>query len=217
MKSASSKFLQIFLLLVLVGAAPGLCAQGGGQYELTGRLNLVGSSGKPTNDVLGYGIAIHRRINDDWYLGINFDHSPEFDFERPAEILDIKSDSEIDAVGTMTMLSVIAERRFALDSDSWSGFWNLGAGINDIDMDDADGAIRGGGTYDIETDIDTELILLGGVGLLQQIGENWTGRYQLTAEHHSGDWDIRDRISGATGKIDDYAIYGLRIGLSYRF
>lgn len=194
-----------------------LSAESTNPYEITARFNIIGSSGRPTNDVLGFGFTLHRKLSDDWYLGFNLDHSPEFDFERPSRIVGISSVGEVDAIGTMTMLTVVGERRYALASEGWTGFWNLGAGINEVDLDDADGDVEGGGSYDIETDVDTEFVLLGSAGWMQQIGENWSARYAFTAELHSSDWDVRDKNSASTGSIDDYELYGLRIGMTYRF
>ncbi len=215
-QTRAARFHGVVYLLLATGSSD-LSAADRADYELTSRLNIVGSSGKPTNDILGFGFTLHRRLNDDWHVGFNLDYSPEFDFERPAEIVDIKSDLEIDAVGTMLMITVVGERRYALEDDDWTGFWNLGAGFAEIDMDDADGAIRGGGTYDIETDIDTEFILIGNVGFIQRVGKHWSARYTLSAEHHGGGWDVRDRVSRTTGEIDDYAVYGVRVGMTYRF
>ncbi len=189
-QTRAARFHGVVYLLLATGSSD-LSAADRADYELTSRLNIVGSSGKPTNDILGFGFTLHRRLNDDWHVGFNLDYSPEFDFERPAEIVDIKSDLEIDAVGTMLMVTVVGERRYALEDDGWTGFWNLGAGFAEIDMDDADGAIRGGGTYDIETDIDTEFILIGNVGFIQRVGKHWSARYTFSAEHHSGGWDVR--------------------------
>ncbi len=208
---------RMLVISIFMLAATGASGGAESRYELSGRLNIIGGSGKPTNDVLGYGLLLHRRLNQDWYLGINLEHSPEFDFERPSKIVGIRSDIEIDAVGTMTILTVVAERRYALESTGWIAFWNLGAGFGEIDLDNATGDIRGGGSYDIETDVDTEVILTGSAGWMQQLGEHWSARYALSAEHHSGDWELRDRTSGKTGKIDDYALYGLRLGMNYRF
>jgi len=205
---------RLLFLLLLLYSPLGVAAD----LELSAHLNLVGSSGKPTNDVLGVGVVLHQKISEGWYLGYGLDYSSKFDFERPNNLLDIKSETETDAVGSMTMVSLVAERRFELEADGWSGFWNLGAAFNEVDLDNAEGNIRGGGgTFDIETDVDTEFVLLGSAGWMQQIGKNLSARYTLAAEHHSGDWDVRDVVSGATGKIGDYALYGLRVGLTYRF
>jgi len=217
MKIYSINAARILLISLFTLATFDAQAEADGLYELSGRLNIIGGSGKPTNDVLGYGLSLHRRLNQDWYLGINLEHSPEFDFERPSKLVGIRSDSEIDAVGTMTILTVVAERRYMLESRGWIAFWNLGAGFGEIDLDNAAGDIRGGGSYDIETDVDTEVILTGSAGWMQQLGEHWSARYAFSAEHHSGDWELRDRTSGSTGKIDDYELYGLRLGLNYRF
>ena len=86
-----------------------------GNYELSFRGNIVGGSGKPTNDVLGVGLSLHRKLSEDWFLGINLDYSPEFDFETPGDLLRIDTASEVDAIGTMLMITAVGERRYKLD------------------------------------------------------------------------------------------------------
>lgn len=206
--------LQLFVLII---APMTLAAADDSRYELSGRLNLVGATGQPSNDILGYGLMLHRQLNDDWYLGISIEHSPEFDVERPNELLDIGSVSETDAIASMTMLTAVAERRYALDSSNWIGFWNLGLGVADIDIDNGEGDIEGGGRFDIKVDADTETIVLGGIGLMQRLGENWSARYELGVERHLADWKVTDEVSGATGSYDDYTVSGVRLGLNYRF
>jgi hypothetical protein len=44
----------------------------------------------------------------------------------------------------MNLITVVAERRYALESENWTGFWNFGGGIADIDVDNADGVVKGG-------------------------------------------------------------------------
>jgi hypothetical protein len=217
MKTSRIKASQICLVGTLVAMTPGLQAQTDGLYELSGRVNIVGANGTPSNDILGIGIVLHRRLSDEWYLGFGLDNATEFDVERPNEELDIDSDGEIDALGTMNMFSVVAERRYALESENWTGFWNLGAGIADIDVDKVDGDVEGGGRFDIEIEADTETVLLGSVGALQRLGEHWSARYELTFEQHFADWSIKDNVSGRTDSYDDYTVYGLRVGMNYRF
>lgn len=195
-------------------------AASGMNLELAPRLNIVGGSGRPTNDILGFGVGLQRRLNNGWHLGLNIDYSPEFDFEEPERIVGVRRQSGtpvVDAVGSMLMLTVIGEKRHALARPGWSFFWNVGGGIADVDLDAADGSAAGGGSFDIETDAGTEFVLLGGVGLLQRLGDTWSARYEFTYEYHEGGWDVRDRVSGNTGEIDDYDIYGLRVGMSRRF
>ena len=205
----------LMLLIPLTGVAAEA-----GRYDLTTRLNLVGANGKPTNDALGLGVSIHRQLSDDWFLGVNLDHSPSFDFERTASVVGITQDQskkDIDAVGSMFMITVVAERRYRMGDDNWTGYWNLGGGFNQIDMDDVQGPVEGGGSFDIVTDIDTELVLVGGVGLMQQFGTQWSARYGLGFERHLADWKVRDKNSGNTGSIADYTIFGLRLGMNYQF
>lgn len=217
MKKRSSRALKLWLAGSLALSSQSLYADNSDRYELNFRGNIVGSHGKPTNDVLGVGLTVYRKLSDEWYLGINLDHSPEFDFETPGDLLGIDTASEVDAIGTMITITAVAERRFELDSENWSGFWSLGGGINEVDLDDADGPIKGGGSYDIETSTDTELVLVASAGWIQQINRQWSARYAFTYEYHFADWEFRDKISGAEDTIDDYDLYGLRIGLDYRF
>ena len=203
--------------LVVIASLATLPASGSDTFEITPRLNIVAGNGKPSNDIPGIGLAIHRKISHEWYLGINIDHSPLFDFEDTAGVVDgLDEDGIVDADSSHTMITVVGERRYEMDSDGWTWFWNLGGGINEVDVDDVDGPLKGGGTYDIETDVDTELILIGNIGWIQRLGDTWSARYEITAEYHSADWEITDKISGNTGDIDDYSVYGFRLGLTYR-
>lgn len=208
----------LFLLAMTLIMTPVVSqAASSSEYDISGRLNIVGASGKPSNDILGLGFILHRKLSDDWYLGFSFENATDFDVERPNEELDIDSVSETDALGTMNMFTVVAERRYKLDSEGWIGFWNLGAGIADIGVDNADGDIEGGGRFDIEIEADTETVLIGSAGLLQRFGEQWSARYEATLEQHFADWKIKDNVSGRTDSYDDYTVFGVRVGLNYRF
>jgi hypothetical protein len=211
------KAVQILLVCALTTTAPYLQAETDGMYEISGRLNLVGATGEPSNDILGLGLIVHRKLSDDWYLGVSLEHASKFDVERPNELLDINSVDEIDAIASMNMITVVAERRYTLESNGWIGFWNVGAGIADIDVDDADGDVEGGGRFDIETSPDTEFVLIGSAGLLQRLGENWSARYEATLEQHFADWEVTDRVTSRTDSYDDYLVSGVRVGLNYRF
>lgn len=207
----------VLAAMAMIASPTELVAEGNSKYDLTGRFNAVGGTGEPSNDILGFGVVLHRRLSDEWYLGFGIDVAHEFDVETPNELLDIDGVGEVDALGTMILLTALAERRYAFESSNWSAFWNLGFGIASVDVDDADGAVEGGGRYDIEIDADTETVLVGGVGLMQRLGENWSMRYEATVEQHFADWEVSDRVSGASDSYDDYTVSGLRLGLNYRF
>ena len=36
-------------------------------------------------------------------------------------------------------------------------------------------------------------------------------------DQHFADWDITDRVSGATASIDDYLLKGVHLAFAYRF
>ena len=202
-------------LIVFAATLPAWAAE---TLEITPRLNLVAGNGKPANDIPGIGVAFHRRLANGWYLGFNLDHSSKFDFEDTAGLVDNLAEvGVVDADSTHTMITLVGEKRYPMQADDWSWFWNLGGGFNEVDVDDVEGPLAGGGRYDIETDVDTELVLVGNVGWINRIGDRWSARYEITMEYHAADWEMRDRISGNTGSVDDYNVYGLRIGMTYRF
>jgi hypothetical protein len=146
--------------ILLIGNPLVLLADDHSVYEFTPRLNIVAGDGEPSNDIPGIGLAIHRKITNEWYLGINIDHSPIFDFEDTAGLVDgLDEDGIVDADSSHTMITVVGERRYAMDSAGWTGFWNLGGGINEVDVDDIDGPLKGGGTYDIATRLPPSIIV----------------------------------------------------------
>jgi hypothetical protein len=123
----------------------------------------------------------------------------------------------IDAVGTSIAISGFIERRYPSESVKFQWFWNVGAGLASLDFDNATGPVQGGGTFDISTSADTEFLITSSVGILQRINQNWSASYRFSLDQHIADWTVTDSVSGNTAKIDDYAIYGLRIGLNYAF
>ena len=220
MKYLNSRFILSLVPISLLTFSNISYSDNGEFVSITPRLNLVGSSGKPTNDILGFGLIGHYQYSKEWYLGVAIDHSPEFDFEKTAQRVGLQQDSnvaDIDAIGSHLMISAFAERRYPNSSGDIEYFWSLGAGINDIDMDDVKGPLEGGGNFDISTETDTELVIVSSIGLQQKINENWSARYAFSLDHHFADWKVKDNISGNTGSIGDYGIYGLRLGLGYQF
>lgn len=188
-------------------------------FDLGVRFNAVAGSGKPTNDILGYGLFGHYRFGDRWSLGFALDYSPEFDVERAAELVGVPQDPTaevIDALGTSTTLSGWAERTYG-QGGRWEWFWLVGAGVNDVDIDPASGPRAGGGSFEITTDAGTEFLALFGGGVRRSLGERFALEVALAGQQHFGTWDLVDRVSGATGTIDDYFVSGIRFGLLRRF
>ncbi len=220
MKQLQFRYFLSILCLSLLSISSVSYSDNGEFVSLTPRLNLVGSSGKPTNDVLGIGLVGHYKFTDGWYLGVALDYSPEFDFEKTASRVGLKQDpnvADIDATGSLLQISAFAERRYPNDEGDIEYFWTLGAGISEVDMDDVSGPLEGGGRFDITTSTDTELVIAGSVGMQHRLSENWSGRYAFSIDHHFADWKLRDRNTGNTGSIDDFGIYGIRLGASYHF
>lgn len=112
MKIYGLNAMRILMIPLFLLATSSAQSESNGRYEMSGHLNIVGASGKPSNDILGLGVIVHRKLSDEWYLGVSLENATDFDVERPNEELNIDSASETDALGTMNMITVVAERRF---------------------------------------------------------------------------------------------------------
>ena len=179
---------------------------------------ITGADGVPANDIPGYGAFGHWRMSDRWSVGFAVDRT-DYDFERPAGIVGLRQDpnvEDIDAIAEATILSAWIERTYPRPGRlDW--FWGAGLGFASIDVPDARGPLEGGGTFDISTEADSEVIasLLGGLHL--RLGERWIIELALRADQHFADWQVTDRVSGNRGAVDDYRALGGHFGLLFRF
>src|SRR5688572_30816487 len=144
---------------------------------------ITGADGEPANDIPGYGAFGHWRMSDRWSIGFAVDRT-DYDFERPAGIVGLRQDpnvEDIDAIAEATILSAWIERTYPRPGRlEW--FWGAGLGFASVDVPDATGPLKGGGTFDVTTEADTEVIasLLGGLHL--RLGERWIIELGLRAD-----------------------------------
>jgi hypothetical protein len=216
MKISATRLAGVVLVAALALQAPAWAQ--GDRFDLGLRGILTAADGEPANDVPGAGVFGHYRFSDRWSLGFAVD-STEYDFEEPARIVGLRQDPRVEPVDVLaeaTILSAWLERTYQRPGRlSW--FWGAGLGFASIDVPEATGPLAGGGTFSITTDVDSEIIasLLGGVHC--RLGERWFLELALRADQHFADWKLRDRISGATGAVDDYLAYGGHLGIGFRF
>lgn len=184
------------------------------------RLGIVTGTGEPTNDIPGYGLYGRYRFGDRWSLGFGADFSDEFDVERTAELVGLVQDpavEDIDSKGSSQGLGVWVERRYRGDERRLQWFWTAGIGFVSVDVEDQSGPLAGGGTFDVTVDAGSELVASAGLGLRVRLGERFLFEPVLRLDQHFAEWDLTDRVSGATGSIDDYLLKGVSVGFSYRF
>ena len=203
-----------------LAAAPTLTgAEEGRRFDLGVRAETTVADGVPANDIPGFGIFGHYPLNERWTLGLGVDLL-EFDYEEPAQILGITQDlnlGPIDALAESTILSAWLERTFGAAEARTVWFIAGGLAAASVDVPDVTGPRQDGGTFNISTEVDTEIIvsLIGGVR--RKFGERWYAEFALRADHHFADWTSTDQVSGATGSVDDYAAYGGHLGFGFRF
>lgn len=188
-----------------------------GKFDFGFRTDLGLGSGVPTNDIVGYSLYGHYKLNDRWNVGFGFDHSPEFDFEGTPAILELTTPEVSDAKGTSITVSGWIERVYQRPEGHFEWFWNAGLGLNSVDMKDVAGPLAGGGTYDIKTDTGSEFQAMVGVGARRWFGDSWGLELAIHRDQHFADWKLTDRVSAATGTINDYSINTINFGFLKKF
>lgn len=218
MPSRSSLCKAALVFAPLLVPVPAL-ADDPGRIAVGARLQTTMANGVPANDMPGYGIYGIYRLNDQWAIGLSVDFM-KFDYEEPAKRLGIPLDPDaepIDAKAEQLIISASVERSFSAPQASRAWFLGAAVGVADTDVPDITGPTATGGTFEIHTEVDRELIvsLLGGVR--QRFGSNWFAEFTLRADQHFAAWEPEDRASGATARHDDYFAYGGYLGVGYRF
>ena len=203
-------------VLVLL-QSPALAQDGG--FDLGVRGIITAGDGEPANDIPGYGVFGHWRMSDRWSIGFAVDRT-EYDFEEPSKLVGLRQDDDIEPVDTIaegTVLSAWIERTYPRPAGRLDWFWGAGLGFASIDVPDAVGPLEGGGTFDISTEADSEVIVTLLAGLHRRLGERWIFEFALRADQHFADWQVTDRVSGNKGAVDDYRALGGHFGLLFRF
>ena len=210
------RFAPYLWALPLALATPALAEE---SFDLGLRAGITLADGEPANDIPGFGLFGHWRLNERWQLGFALE-TAEYDFEQPARLVGIRQDPSanvVDAKAEGTTVSAWLERLWGPPGARGHWFWGAGIGLASIDVPDARGPAAGGGLFDVETDAGTEVVasLLGGRRV--ELGERWALDLTLHLDQHFADWKVRDRVSGRRGAVDDYFTYGGSVGVAYRF
>ena len=93
------------------------------RFDLGLRGIITAADGEPANDIPGYGVFGHYRLNDRWALGFAVDQT-EYDFEEPARIVGLQQDPDlppVDVKAEATVVSAWLQRNFER--------WFVGAGL----------------------------------------------------------------------------------------
>ena len=218
MREVSKLHLAAILALAVLSFEKAAAAQEQ-RFDLGIRGIITVSDGEPANDIPGFGVFGHYHFNDHWSLGLAVDQT-EYDFEQPARILGLQQDQDLEPVDVLaeaTTLSAWLQRNFSRPGGRTTWFLGAGLGFATLDVPDAVGPLEGPGTFDIQTDADSEIIASLLAGFQSRLGSRFFLEFALRADQHFADWQLTDRVSGRTGSIDDYLAYGGYLGLGFRF
>lgn len=183
------------------------------------RVRMTAADGEPANDIPGFGVTAAYALNELWRVAAAVDLN-EYDFEEPAKIAGIIQDPTLEPIDTLaeaTVVSVWAERSLSDPGSAWLWFAGAGLGASFVDVPDARGPRLGGGTFDIHTEVDTEIVVSVMAGVRRNFGSRWYAEFALRADQHFADWQVVDRVSGARGAIDDYRAFGGHLAFGMRW
>lgn len=190
-----------------------------GRFHLGVWVGVDVADGEPANDIPGFGLQLRYSLNENWALAAGVGLT-EYDFEAPAGILGITQDPSIetvDALAEATTFSAWAERAFAPGEGKTTWFVGAGLGAASVDVPDAVGPRADGGQFDIHTEVSTEIIITGFAGVRRTLGDRWYAEIRVHANQHFADWAMADRVSDATGTIDDYLSLGGQLAAGLRW
>ncbi len=220
MSTRKSLALVTLLAIVILITSPSAAKAQDGQISVGLRANIIGGTGKPVNDTLGFGLFGRYRLSEKWLVGFGVDVASGYDVEKPESFVGLVQEIDVDVIDASADSYAFMgwiERDYKRDSSKWGWFWTAGLGINSVSVDDATGMLEGGGTFDVSTDAGTEFMLTFSGGIRRQLGSSWALELALRFDQHIADWKILDRLSGATGSVDDYSIRGVTLGVVKSF
>lgn len=184
-------------------------------YSIGFRGNVMAEDGEPANDLLGFGVYGKYRLEDGWAIGVGVDLYI-YDFENPSEFIGLQGTEIIDAEATNTQVNIWGEKSYQWgDATKW--YWGAGFGVAIVSIDPASGDLISGGTYDITTNTSSELVTMAMLGMTWRFGQYIETDVSASVEHHSGKWEVTDKVSGITKTLDGYTPIGLRLGVNYYF
>jgi len=189
------------------------------RIDLGVSLAVDAADGTPANDIPGAGVLGRYTLNDQWAIGVAVNRT-EYDYEEPAAIVGIVQDATmevIDALAEATTVRAWLQRSLTDAGRRMRFFLGAGVGAAFTDVPDVTGPRADGGTFDIRTEVDTEIIATVMGGAQRTFGERWSAEVAVRAEQHFADWRSTDRVSGAQGSIDDYLTWGIQFTLAYRW
>lgn len=177
------------------------------------------ANGEPANDIPGFGVQVRYGWNERWAVGAALLRS-EYDFETPAEIVGIAQSSAVepvDALAESTALQGWVERTFHPGAGATHWFVGAALAAASVDVPDVSGPRADGGQFDVRTDAGTEIIVTAFAGVRRAMGKRWYVEFRVHANQHLADWQVEDRVSGASGTIDDYASFGGQVAVGMRW
>lgn len=220
MSAGRTSALIALIAVAALAASPSPAHAADGKLSLGLRANILGGTGEPVNDTLGFGLFGRYRLNDKWLVGFGLDIASDFDVERPEGFVGLTQEDApevIDASADAYTFMAWVERDYGSDSSKWSWFWTAGLGAASVSVDDATGPLEGGGSWEVSIDAGTEFVLSGSAGVRRRLGSSWSMELAFRLDQRFADWTVVETVSAATGTVDDYLVRGFTLGVLRTF
>lgn len=213
------KHISVLCTLAVVLLAAAGCGRQPGLLDIGVRPIAMSADGSPANDMLGGGVYGRLDLPKNWKVGAAIDQF-KFDFENSAKAVGLQQATTIGTIDnkvTSLTLSGWIERILVTERLPLELFLTGGIAFASLTADDAAGPLAGGGTFDVRIDDGIEYLLLFTAGARWKVHRHFGLEAVVRLDNHFGDWDIRDTVSGNTGKIETYFAIGAHLGVYYRF
>jgi hypothetical protein len=206
----------VLLLAATLCCRPAAATAQESRFELGLRGLVLLGKGTPANDMMGEGLIGRLAFGDAWRLGVALDNAT-FDYETPNNTLGIPATTVVDGSNSWQRVGALVERRYE-GNRRWRWHWLAGLGYADVEpVANIAGQRADGGTFDIATTAHDELHVFAGGGAHRELEQRWLLDATLTIEHHDTHYELVDLVSGARGTIGAQTVYGIAVGVSYRF
>ena len=189
------------------------------RFDLGLRYAMLVAGGEPANDMPYVGVVFRYAVSEHWRIGAAVD-KVEFDFEAPAVYFGLQQDPSVPTIDSKIkgqQFSVWVDREYGKAPTRLRWFWSGGLGFTAPSASDASGPLEGGGSFDIQTDVGTEIIPTFAGGARWILGERWVFELAGRLDYHFADWTLRDQVSGTTATVGGYLAYGAQVSVAVRF
>lgn len=187
-----------------------------GHYSIDVRAALLSSRSAPQREIVASGAQLRRHLSQGWFVGAAVD-SLAITFDGPTAVLGLERTSSTKASLSRLAVSAHLGRGFRIAGERWRGLWSLGLGAALPNSTRTTGFRATGEYFDVQVEADTEVHLLGSLGVTYVLTPRLSIEILGRLEHHFLSQTFQDAESGVTRDFRSQTPAGVQMGISYAF